>query len=170
MLRSSKLLITIAGAAALACAAVPAAMGASGHPAAHAVSPAPDTSCLPLVNADGGGYAVDDAGEHNAEETTINSTCIAEVAAGPASQYYLKINGGVDCLKVVYPSTKVVADEPCQTGNSQEIWLREQSVYGGQLYANIDTSYYLNTDGIGNGEVIYANTLGEGATDSWTQT
>jgi hypothetical protein len=72
-------------------------------------------------------YQIGDYGLGNLERVdngTHNTACFTFDAVGPVNVYILRINGGSDCLKEVYPSTGLLYDEPCNIHDPLEQIIR----------------------------------------------
>jgi hypothetical protein len=140
------LALTGASTATAATAARP-AFGATARPFTATAADIPNKTCWYVTADDGVGPYMRDAGLHNATTIGNYNACFYFDANGSSygsfgPGYEMQINpAGADCEKVVYPSTGVLYDEPCDdqhNGDQLETWVVVYVSDHGYLLYNVE--------------------------------
>ncbi|HEY7147376.1 MAG TPA: hypothetical protein VH637_24285 [Streptosporangiaceae bacterium] len=151
------LALTGASTATAATAARP-ALRATTQPFTATAAAIPNKTCWYVTADDGVGLYMRDAGLHNATTIGNYNACFYFAANGSnygrfGPGYEMQINpAGADCEKVVYPSTGVLYDEPCDdqhNGDTLETWAVEYVQGSGYLLLNVE----------GNGDALALTTV-----------
>jgi hypothetical protein len=152
----------LAGAPTTLAAPVPASGKALASPF---VSDSPDAgTCYHLtvvVPPTAGTYFWNDPGLHQDIRTTANTTCYTPVPLSNGA-YNLRINGGTDCAKVIYPDpdeNQIATDQGCDNTSLEQFNLdyvgTQDNTWNGYLIClHAIPTECLAVNGIGNNEIV----------------
>jgi hypothetical protein len=176
------LLVLTGASTATAATAARATFTATARPFTATAADIPNNTCWYVTADNGVGLYMRDAGLHNATTIGDYNACFYFSANGSyytdfGPGYEMMINPkGADCEKVVYPSTGVLADEPCDdqhNGDPLETWLVVYVAGSGYMLYNVEPDGSFNNivpafvNSIAGGTVVKVGEIREGDYPYW---